>query len=259
MISFQKITRSMKGLTWFGLVVGFTSWLFLTNARAGDYAHEQAIGFSKDGRYFGFEEFGIEDGSGFPYSNIFIIDLETDTFAPSTPVRVRLGSAGGLLAAARTKVRKDARAVLKKYQLTSPATSIYARGLGDFADFEGGLTTPHVSKITLPSFTDPTSTSRNSFELIMRHIPAPSVAKCPLDTIGFQMEKIDADGKRRFVHKDKKILLSRGCPVKYRITRVYIPAFVRGEFAAVLISVFQTGFEGLDRRFIVFPVLLNAS
>lgn len=231
--------------------------LFSQSTQAGDFAFEQVIGFSPDGRYFGFEEYGIQDGSGFPYASIYIIDLETDVFVPATPVRVRLDRETASLQSAREKVQKNAQKLINQYKLTSAAVVAYARGLGDFANFDGGLTSELTSKIYLPNHTDPTGSARNAFELHLRHIPSPSVAKCPLDTIGFQLEKIDANGKRRFVHKDEKIFKSRGCPLKYRISRVYLPAGRQGDFAAVLISVFQTGFEGLDRRFIVFPVTIN--
>ena len=56
-------------------------------ALAGESAQFNALGFSDDGRYFAFEQFGIQDGSGFPYSDIFLIDLDTDSFAGGTPVR----------------------------------------------------------------------------------------------------------------------------------------------------------------------------
>nr|WP_272210755.1 DUF2259 domain-containing protein [Marinicella sp. W31]MDC2876669.1 DUF2259 domain-containing protein [Marinicella sp. W31] len=41
-------------------------------ATAGDFATFTPLGFSDDGSVFAFEEFGVEDGSGFPYSNIFL-------------------------------------------------------------------------------------------------------------------------------------------------------------------------------------------
>jgi len=248
--------RSLFAGTIFALLTGVLV-LFSSAARAGDFAFDELIGFSPDGRYFGFEEYGVEDGSGFPYSNIFIIDLETDTFVPQTPVRERLNDEKAALNDVRTAARERAQALFSQYQLTTPATTVYARGLGDFANFDGGLTQEIVAKIYFPDFSVPTAPARDGFDLILRHIPAPSVASCPIDTIGFQLEKIDPDGKRRFVHRDEKIFKSRGCPLKYRISKVYVPAFGKGDFAAVLISVFQTGFEGLDRRFVVFPVLIR--
>ena len=48
---------------------------------AGDRALIDLIGYSEDGRIFAFEEFGIQDGSGFPYSNIYVVDLPADKWA----------------------------------------------------------------------------------------------------------------------------------------------------------------------------------
>ena len=61
-------------------------------ARAGDAAEFRAHGFSSDaqGRYFAFEEFGVQDGSGFPYSNIYNVDLEKDAWVDESPVRVTI-------------------------------------------------------------------------------------------------------------------------------------------------------------------------
>ena len=44
-------------------------------ALAGDAAQFDPIGFSEDGRYFAYEEYGIQDGSGFPYATIYLVDL----------------------------------------------------------------------------------------------------------------------------------------------------------------------------------------
>jgi predicted secreted protein len=36
----------------------------------GDYADRTILGFSPDGGIFAFEEFGVGDGSGYPYATI---------------------------------------------------------------------------------------------------------------------------------------------------------------------------------------------
>ena len=45
--------------------------VFSLEASAGDTATPQVLGFSADGKVFAFEEYGIQDGSGFPYANRF--------------------------------------------------------------------------------------------------------------------------------------------------------------------------------------------
>ena len=80
------------------LAVIVTSLMFvltgLTTALAADAADRAIIGFSGDGRFFAFEEFGIQDGSGFPYANIYVIDLEKDRWVEGSPehIEVRLRS-----------------------------------------------------------------------------------------------------------------------------------------------------------------------
>jgi predicted secreted protein len=46
-------------------------------ALAADTAALSILGFSRDQGVFAFEEYGIQDGSGFPYSNIYAIDRKS--------------------------------------------------------------------------------------------------------------------------------------------------------------------------------------
>ncbi|HLV85283.1 MAG TPA: DUF2259 domain-containing protein, partial [Devosia sp.] len=58
-------------------------------ALAGDRAQIDLIGYSADGSYFAFEEFGIQDGSGFAYSSIYVVDLVEDSWVVGTPFRLQ--------------------------------------------------------------------------------------------------------------------------------------------------------------------------
>ena len=64
--------RALTGICGIGTAAAIA---FAGPALAGDRAVIDFIGYSADSRYFAFEEFGIQDGSGFPYSSIYIIDL----------------------------------------------------------------------------------------------------------------------------------------------------------------------------------------
>src|SRR5690606_10447936 len=77
-------------------------------AQAGDRALFDALGYSPDGRYFAFEEYGVQDGSGFPYSNIYVIDLVDDVWVGGSPFRVRIDADGAPQQAARQDAREAA-------------------------------------------------------------------------------------------------------------------------------------------------------
>src|SRR5262245_47503462 len=79
-------------------------------AEAGDAAQLNILGFSRDGAIFAFEEYGVQDGSGFPYANRFYIDTATDSFLARTPVRVRIDDENASIDAARDKARRDGEA-----------------------------------------------------------------------------------------------------------------------------------------------------
>src|SRR4051812_44181294 len=94
------------------------SLLLLTAAPAlaGDAAQFDPIGFSEDGRYFGYEEYGIQDGSGFPYDNIYVVDLIADKWV-GAPVRVRLDDDSAGVPQARQQAMTEAKAMLVKAAL----------------------------------------------------------------------------------------------------------------------------------------------
>src|SRR5262245_14136735 len=56
---------------------------------AGDRALIEFLGYSPDGKYFAFEQFGIQDGSGHAYSEIQVIDLVADKWTYGSPFLAR--------------------------------------------------------------------------------------------------------------------------------------------------------------------------
>ena len=79
-------------------------------ALAADGAAFNAIGYSPDSRYFAFEQYGVQDGSGFPYWDVFVIDLKTNEWVKGSPYRALLESEEAKLAAARDQARGRRRA-----------------------------------------------------------------------------------------------------------------------------------------------------
>ncbi len=64
------------------ILIDFTSCIYVY---AGDFAKREIHGFSIDGQLFAFEEYGVQDGSGFPYSTIYVIDTSTDQWTANSP------------------------------------------------------------------------------------------------------------------------------------------------------------------------------
>ena len=88
-------------------------------AHAGDVGELEILGFTKDGGVFAFEEYGVQDGSGFPYANRYYIDTNDDSFLKGTPIRVRIDDENATLEAARLEARQKGEAIVKQAELTA--------------------------------------------------------------------------------------------------------------------------------------------
>ncbi|HHI82860.1 MAG TPA: DUF2259 domain-containing protein, partial [Rhizobiales bacterium] len=90
------------------------------SALAADTAERRIIGFSPDGQWFAFEEYGIADGTGAPYASIYVINTDKDIWAPGTPVRASFGEEPGPVSKALAAVHKKAGPVLERYSIREP-------------------------------------------------------------------------------------------------------------------------------------------
>jgi predicted secreted protein len=226
-------------------------------ARAGDAAERDIFGFSNDGRYFAFEQYGIQDGSGFPYSEIFLIDLDSDSWVEGTPVRIRLEDENQSLQAARNQARATARPLLDRAQIVNNAR-IFA------------------SNVLYETVTDPRRMSFRTFytsfghlelvesddaeiSLVLEEIVLPAPKDCPAgDTplSGFLLKAKHGTGAFEEIYRDSAIPAARRCPLKYSLSDAVslITADGRIQRLVVLVNIFSYGFEGPDRRFIAVPL-----
>lgn len=216
-------------------------------ARAGDTALMVPIGYSENLRYFAFEEFGIQDGSGFAYSSIYMIDLGEDRWVVGTPVRVIAETEQETLASVRDRAHEDAAPRLVDLRIDVPAHMLAANGDGilDSDAMSLGFGLPAPGEPMVPD---------GRYHLQLEQFPAESGAPC-MDwfgekAVGFTLKLTDY-APARDIHRDGVLPRSRGCPVHYRIHSVYVPFATRDIASAVaLISIYAHGYEGLDRRFI---------
>lgn len=217
-------------------------------ALAGDAALSNFIGFSSDGRYFAFEEYGVQDGSGFAYSTIYLVDLPEDKWMPSSPFRAKAPEQGGDRSLG--DVRADAMALAKdqieKLETNTPAETLWLDGTG-----EGD------GKAVAFSY-GPFYSEGNYLSLRLTTAPATSSVDCVgligSKALGFALTFAQDEGQGVVVHDDGgQIPASRGCATDYRIYAVVRP-FESFEHYVAIIAAYPFGFEGPDRRFIAVPL-----
>ena len=219
-------------------------------ALAGDRALLDVIGYSADGKYFAFEEYGIQDGSGFAYSAIYIVDLVADKWMYGSPFRAMATdeTMDAPLAEIRQEARGKADERLEELAVNQPAEVLILLGDG-VADADGKEMT-----FSNPGWGPPGMTEEGvSFTLALETFPADS----PEDCVAYMGEKavgyaLTFDGDE--IHRDgASIPKSRGCPMDYRLYAVVTP-FESGGHRVAIISSYPFGFEGPDRRFLAVPL-----
>lgn len=219
-------------------------------ALAGDRALIEVIGYSRDSHYLTFEEYGIQDGSGFAYSSIYVVDLSEDNWVVGTPIRQQADDETTPLTAARAEARTKADPALKTLGIDAPAQMLALIGDG-VPD-----TTGESLHFGLPRFGPGDVDGDYTLTLTSKETAAmtPCVAWFGAEALGYRLRVREGDSERE-VHLDDVLPRSRGCPVAYRLYGVLAP-WVDDPLphAVALISVYAQGFEGPDRRFIAVPL-----
>jgi predicted secreted protein len=218
----------------------------LACAQAGDVAELEILGFSQDGSIFAFEEYGVQDGSGFPYANRYYIDTATDSFIKGTPVRVRIDDESASLDAARDQARQKGEPVVKQAELA--ANRGFTAGSNPVTELSADPLRIAVNPRPVFPAIDP------PLEFRLEVLPMGEAESCHGlgEASGFRLLRIDSapDGKTQLLHEDKSVPQSRGCPNGYSIGAVQTFSKDGISRYAVLIAVRRVGFEGPDYRWI---------
>jgi predicted secreted protein len=210
-------------------------------ALAGDAAELELLGFSADGRYLAFEQYGILDGSGTPYAEIFFIDVPANAYA-AKPVKSDV-QPDVSLDKARESTRQAAADDLKKLKIDPKQRGqhLIAHGLHDL-----GVAPREVE------FTPQLPLGGMAYESYRLHLESRAIEQ---DCFGLGQAQIFTlalhlpDGKTvRTLQHDGKLPESRGCPLEYRIQDVYL---YKERRLAVFLNVFQPGYEGRNMRYLV--------
>lgn len=228
------------------------SLLATAGASAGDFSTFQTLGFSPDGKVYAFEEFGVQDGSGFPYSTVYFIDTEKDAYLPGTPIRSRIDDEEADLAKARAESRDKAKSLIEQYKvLSNPGLLAAFNPMG-----EAGVDRKRIEYFQ--HAIEPMV--GGSYALALEDIALDMTDKCrdlaPDGVKGFRLTLAKRDGAAAdtVVHEDTRVPESRNCPHSYQISgAITFNPLGADPVHVALVLVRSFGFEGSDGRWIAVP------
>lgn len=219
--------------------------MFTRPAIAGDFAERHIFGFSPDGGTFAFEQFGVQDGSGFPYTDIFVVDTSSDQWVKGSPFRVLMRDERAVVKWARREALTKAGNTLRQRLVSKPGRLLASNPPEELS------ANPHKVVVNTRRVV-PSAPERWTFTL--DEIPIANkecAAYTSAPAKGFRLTAQQESGAPVTLHMDTSIPKSRGCPLRYAISDVI--AYEPGggsRVIAVLVSVYAHGFEGPDRRFL---------
>jgi len=221
------------------------------STHAGDFAKRHIHGFSSDGTLFAFEEYGVQDGSGFPYSNIYVIDTNTDQWTANSPYRVRLDDETKTIFDAREEARILAGPAMKSFE---------DRGnlVATNQPTERGIDKKRMAAV--PRFFSPPLDISIEFRLERIEYPPSDICEPFGHTAGFILTQIATDDGQttRQIHGDNSVPPSRNCVLDYDLADIvtYYPAH-GAPVVAILIFMKSVGFEGPDGRYLAVTTKLS--
>lgn len=241
------------------LLSGLMIWLFVSAVLAADGAKFRALGFSPDDKFFAFEQYGVQDGSGFAYDEIFILDIAKDAWVNSTPIKVLVEDETGSVAPARIKAKAQAKDLLAKAGITADAEILGGNPFTEvITDRSQILFHDHYNN-GMGMFGN--ADNQGTWLLKASPLKVPVNAECDsdMDIVGYKLEiKNNKTAATQVIHEDKSVPKSRFCPLGYDIEAIVQQAggSQSGQLIAI-VGVSSRGFEGADRRFIAVPFKMN--
>ncbi|WP_168201766.1 DUF2259 domain-containing protein [Phreatobacter aquaticus] len=219
-------------------------------AMAADTASTAILGFSADGRRFAFEEYGRQDGSGYPYASIYLIDTEKNAFA-APPVHVRIENEAATIGQARRQAATRARAMLAP--IAEPGETFASQPIAEMTEQPNHLR--FRLGTYLPYNGEPVTVALEEIK----------IAEGPYYPImGFRLT-LQGKGEPEVLHEDRTLPERRNTALGYRLGEAigYRPARGPGrpgvDILVIMVMVMRQGFEGTDVRYMAVTAPLPAS
>lgn len=218
-------------------------------ALSGEAATLQVIGFSPDGRYFAFEQYGVIDGGPTAFSEIHVVEVAANAYAAPVQRRHRDEAGADTLATLRAGNRAAAAATLKNLGLDRPQPGrlLVQRLLTDLdADAHAArfAAAPPLHGLPAPA----------RYRLVLDSRPAPRVECHGLGTGQALTLHLEHAATSRVLQRDRKVPAARGCVFGYRIHGVWLHG---GRQLAVLLALRVPGFEGESLRYMAVTGVLG--
>lgn len=248
-------------------VVATLALMIASAAQAGDAAARRIIGFSPDGNYFAFEQYGTLDAgaSDSGWSEIDIIDTRTDQFVGGKPILIvdETEDSTLTLTQARAQAAEQAAPLLAKYYIAPRGERT---GFDKFTFPEDMVAYNDIARLEQVSqqWLSPTYDELGISTIQLEQILADSTADCSASfdgaqqgettgkALGFRLTLQGQDGHPiKVLHEDRTVPGSRNCPTSYSLSESYtFTPDAKAGVVVVLVQRFSQGFEGRDRRFL---------
>ncbi len=260
------LTKFIYSMILFGLFISSTTvW-------AGDATKLHFIGFSEEGKYLAFQQYGTADGSGIPFSTLYFVDVKHNKY-PKKQVETL-----------DTTSEKSEGNIL---QQNFDAGADTLKNLGIIAGNQGQKVVSHLfsdigvelKTVRFAVGTPLAGLYYRAYALTLEEMK--SDKKCqlskPKKNRTYILNLRERDGRKdcfgvgqsrmftlylhnenenvaKILQKDRTLPSSRGCPLGYRIQDVYV---YQEKYIAIFINMFTPGFEGQDMRYLVVTGMLN--
>lgn len=226
----------------------FSFLLCLTITHAGDFAEFRPLGFSESGQYYSFAQIGVRDGSGFPYAELWVIDVPKNEQVATSFIDLDEEDEEVVGTAEQALKKAIADAKLERFSIECNENS--------GSDLLVHLPTDH-SAFTNNVFSLEPGVGGGAFgttakyEVRLDAIETEPAIDFPIDFGPAKMLKLsiagleEASGTVQILQEDKRLPKSRAYPLDYSIRRVT----TFKDSLVVIVSYTTPGFEGPDVRY----------
>ncbi len=258
------------------LAVGFATLQMPGPAQAADALALKVLGFSPDGRYFGFVQYGALADAGQYLAETYVIDTSRDRYVSGAPVRTKTEPEDdkGMdkeVRAVLAKNAKSAAGLIGQYKLSASGKVLAQVKEAHAGQWESGEDLPKPSVGAKNVAAKHAQLGELNLKLEIKELPWPKTSKlgshkeagsCADEVdwqkgAGFRLT-LERGGRTIVLNDDNTIPASRHCVSGYGIAEVH--AFDRPDgkvTLAIILGMNNRGFEGEDRVFLAVTKVLD--